>query len=133
MAYYLLVTHNEHHEHLVKELSDILEQVFSNSPQAIYLYLDDEHKSCNQKFADLLGYNSIQEWVDNEFPIGDVVEEDQQKGIDAYMAASRDMKASSFQGTWVSKSGEKIKSEVIMVPISYKNEVFVLHFITPQS
>lgn len=126
------MAHDEHHEHLVKELTDILEPVFSNSPQAIYLYLDDEHKSCNQKLVDMLGYKSIQEWVDNEFPIGDVAEEDQQKGIDAYMEASRNMKASVFHGALVSKSGEKIPTEVIMTPISYKNEVFVLHFITPK-
>lgn len=42
---------DEHHEHLIKELADQLEPVFSNSPQAIYLYLDDTHKICNQKFA----------------------------------------------------------------------------------
>ena len=53
------MAHDAHHQHLVKELAEQLEPVLSNSPQAIYLYLDDEHKTCNQKFADLLGYNSI--------------------------------------------------------------------------
>ena len=121
--------HDIHHLHLVKELAEQLEPVLSKSPQAIYLYLDDEHKICNKKFADLLGYKSVQEWVDNQFPISDVDEKDQEKGIEAYMNASRKFKAGTFSGSLVKKNGKKVKVEVIMAPITYKNEVFVLHFI----
>lgn len=124
------MAHDKHHEHLVKELTEQLEPVFSNSPQGIYLYLDDEHKSCNKKFADMLGYKSTQEWVDNEFPISDVAEEDQEKGIQAYMNASRKLIASTLSGTLIRKDGKKIKTEITMVPITYRNEVFVLHFIS---
>ena len=123
---------NEHHEHLVKELADQLEPVFSKSPQAIYLYLDDIHKTCNQKFADMLGYNSIEEWVSNETPVGDISEEDQQKVIQAYREASEHFKASTIPATIVRKDGTKIKTKVIMVPITYKDEVFVLHFISEE-
>ena len=106
------MAHDEHHKHLIKELADQLEPVFSNSPQAIYLYLDDVHKICNQKFADMLGYGSIDEWVSNEAPVGDVSKEDQPKVIQAY--------------------GKRIKTEVIMVPVTYEGEVFVLHFISEE-
>ncbi|HUQ85782.1 MAG TPA: PAS domain-containing protein [Candidatus Limnocylindrales bacterium] len=124
------MAHDEHHEHLVKELTEQLEPIFSKSPQAIYLYLDDEHKSCNKKLADMLGYKSVQEWVDNEFPISDVAEEDQEKGIEAYMNASRKLIASTINGTLVRKDGKKIKTEITMAPITFKGEVFVLHFIS---
>lgn len=124
------MAHDEHHKHLVKELADQLEPVFSNSPQAIYLYLDDEHKICNQKFADMLGYKSIREWVDNQYPISDVLEKDQEKGIKAYMDASRKLKASTMSATLVKKGGKKIKAEIIFAPITYKGEVFVIHFIS---
>ncbi len=124
------MAHDIHHEHLVNELTEQLEPLFSNSPQGIYLYLDDEHKSCNKKFADMLGYKSTQEWVENEFPISDVAEEDQEKGIEAYMNASRKLIASKISGTLVRKDGKRIKAEVIMAPITYKSEVFVLHFIS---
>jgi hypothetical protein len=33
-----------------------MKQVLDKSGQAIYLYLDDSHKVCNKKFADMLGY-----------------------------------------------------------------------------
>jgi|SRR3989338_3481200 len=126
------MAHDEHHEHLIKELADQLEPVFSNSPQAIYLYLDDIHKICNQKFADMLGYGSIDEWVNNEAPVGDVSEEDQPKVIQAYGQASEHFKASTIPATIVRKDGERIKTKVIMVPITYKGEVFVLHFISEE-
>jgi PAS domain S-box-containing protein len=126
------MAHDEHHEHLIKELADQLEPVFSNSPQAIYLYLDDVHKICNQKFADLLGYSSIEDWVANEAPVTDVLEEDQPKIIEAYGQASRHFEASTTQAAFIKKDGTKIKTKVIMVPLSYNGEVFALHFISEE-
>ena len=78
----------------------------------------------------MLGYKSIQEWVDNQYPISDVIEEDQEKGIKAYMDASRKFKASTFTATLIKKDGKKIKATITLAPISYKGEVFVLHFIS---
>lgn len=124
------MAHDVHHIHLVKELTEELEPVFSRSPQAIYLYLDDAHKSCNKKFADMLGYSTPQEWAANEYPISDVSQEDQEKGINAYMDASRNFKSSTLSATWIKKDGTKIKTTVTMAPITYKGESFVLHFIT---
>jgi hypothetical protein len=124
------MSHDEHHEHLIKELADELEPVFSNSPQAIYLYLDDTHKICNQKLVDMLGYGSVDEWVSNEAPVSDVSEEDQEEVINAYGEASEHFKASELSAAFVKKDGTKIKTKVIMAPLSYKGEVFVIHFIT---
>lgn len=126
------MAHDEHHEHLVKELSEQLEPVFSNSPQAIYLYLDDEHKICNQKFADLLQYNSIEEWVSNPTPVADIAEEDQPKVIEAYGKASEHFKASTVSVAAIRKDDKKIKIKLIMAPITYRKEVFVIHFISEE-
>ena len=41
----------------------------------------------------MLGYSTIAEWVANQYPISDVIEEDQKKGIKAYMDASRHFRA----------------------------------------
>jgi PAS domain S-box-containing protein len=122
--------HDIHHEHLIKELAEQLEPVFSGSPQGIYLYLDDEHKICNQKFANMLGYKSIQEWVKNDFPVEDVSEKDRDKVINAYAEASQKFVAASLNATCIRKDGKKINTQVIMVPITYKEETFVLHFIS---
>lgn len=97
------MSHDPHHEHLIRELTEQLEPIFSHSPQGIYLYLDDTHKSCNKKFAEMLGYSSPEEWVANEYPIGDVIEKEQEKGIKAYMDASREYKATTLPITWKKK------------------------------
>ncbi len=124
------MSHDEHHEHLIKELADQLEPVLTNSPQAIYLYLDDTHKICNQKFADMLGYESIEKWVENETPVSDVAEDDQPKVIEAYGKASEEMEASTLSASLMKKDGSKINVKIIMSPISYNNEIFVIHFIS---
>ena len=126
------MAHDEHHEHLMKELTEQFEPMFSNSPQAIYLYLDDTHKICNQKFADMLGYKSIEEWVANPTPVADVDEEDRDKVIEAYGEASDNFKASVVKATVTTKTDEKIKVQVIMTPLTYRGEVFVLHFISEE-
>lgn len=124
------MTHDPHHEHLINELAQQLKTLFSKSPQAIYLYLDDEHKTCNKKFSDMLGYKSVQEWVNNETPLDDVLESDQEKLIHAYIAASQKFKASTFNITLVSKDHKHLDVNLIMVPVTYNNEVFVLHIIS---
>jgi hypothetical protein len=124
------MAHDEHHEHLIKEVAEIYEPVLTNSPQAIYIYLDDTHKICNQKFADLLGYKSIEEWVANENPIGDIAESDQNSVIEAYGKASEANEASFLSATAATKGGSEVEIDLIMVPFSYKNEVFVIHFIS---
>jgi len=126
-----MMSHNEHHEHLIAEVSEMLQPMLSKSPQAIYVYLDDEHKFCNEKFAKMLGYKTPQEWVGNLYPVSDVLEKDQKKTITAYMDASRKFKASTLMATLVTKKGKKLKAEVVMAPFTYADEVFVLHFITP--
>ena len=126
------MSHEEHHEHLIKELTEQLETILTNSPQAIYLYLDDAHKICNQKFADLLGYKSIEEWVAYEAPVADVDEEDRDKVIEAYGDASENFKASVQKVSLVKKDGEKVNVSIIMTPLTYKGEVFVLHFISEE-
>lgn len=124
------MAHDEHHEHLIKEVSEIYEPILSGSTQAIYIYLDDQHKICNQKLADLLGYNSISEWVENETPISDIIPTDQETVIEAYGKAVESMEGSFISATAITKPGVEIDLDIIMVPFTYKNEVFAIHFIT---
>lgn len=118
------------HVQLVKELSDFLRPVLEKSPQAIYLYLDDNHKTCNQKFVNLLGYKSVKEWVGNRYPLDDVDPKDQAKVVKAYMDASKKFKASTVSATLTKRNGKRIKATMTSLPISYKGAVFVLYFVS---
>jgi len=124
------MTHDQHHEHLIAEVEKLYKPILSKSPQAVYIYLDDEHKTCNKKFSSLLGYKSVKEWVDNEFPVSDVLKKDRGKVIKAYMDASEKFKTTTLSAIWVTKKGEKIKTEVTFTPFIHGNEVFVIHFLT---
>ena len=62
-------TPEEHHQELVKGFHDQLKEIFDSSEQAIYLYLDDNHKICNKKFAEMQGFSSPEEWAKVENPL----------------------------------------------------------------
>ncbi|MBI1833494.1 MAG: hypothetical protein HYR90_01585 [Candidatus Andersenbacteria bacterium] len=126
------MTDHEHHNELLQGLSDQLKEIFEESNQAIYLYLDDAHKICNQKFADLLGYASTEAWaeVTEPFPQVFVNKNSQEALIDAFQKAMELKAASTTPITWKKQTGEMIDTTVIIVPISYQGHLFALHFVT---
>ena len=125
----MTMTQEQHHEALVKGISEQLKPILDKSAQAIFVYLDDTHKACNKKYADLLGYKSAREWQATEAPLADVIEKDQQKVISAYEKATETMAASSLNVTCQhTKTGELIKTRLIMVPMAYDGHMFSLNF-----
>jgi len=118
-----------HHEELIKEITKQFKPILEKSEQAIYIYLDDIHKVCNKKFAVLLGYKSPKEWADTEAPLSDVVEEDQQSVINAYMNASEKMVASSIGVRLKNvKTGKIVKTQMMIAPIGNAGHIFTMHF-----
>jgi hypothetical protein len=121
----------KHHEELITGISKQLGPILEKSAQAIYIYLDDTHKVCNGRLADLLGYKSAQEWAATEAPLADVVEKDQQKVITAYENATEEMMASNIEITLKNiKTGNQIKAAMIVAPMIYDGHVFTLHFLS---
>jgi len=119
----------QHHEELIRRITEQMKLVLEKSEQAIYIYLDDNHKVCNKKFADLLGYKSPKEWADAEAPLSDVVEEDQQSVINAYVNASEKMMASGIEVRVKNiKTGKIVKTRMIIAPVGHAGHVFTVHF-----
>ena len=124
-------TSEEHHEELVKGLYDQMKPVLDSSEQPIFLYLDDNHKACNSKFATLLGYKSPQEWAEVQgFLELYVAEKSRETLSSAYWDAMKKMIASTTQITWTRKGGGTVDSTVILVPIFFQGHLFSLHFVT---
>ena len=125
------MTGEEHHVELVQGISEQLKTILDKSEQAIYIYLDDTHKNCNKKFASLLGYNSVKQWVDAEAPLADVVKADQKKVVAAYEKAMGKMAASSLDIKFKNiKTGEEVKANMIMVPMLFNGHLFAVHFLS---
>lgn len=123
--------HDHSHQDLLGDLTRELQPVLESSEQGIYIYFDDEHKVCNEKFASLLGYGSPHEWAQREgsFPPLFVDESSQDTLIGAYQQAMQRMTAHTIKVTWKKQSGGTVDTTVILVPIAYKDHLFALHFV----
>ena len=121
----------EHHAELINGIAERMNILLKESKRAIYIYLDDSHKVCNKKFADLLGYKSQRVWADAEAPFSDVLEKDQKKVIDAYMNASEKGIASSIDVKMKNIKTEGIlKINMIIAPTIYQGHIFTVHFLS---
>lgn len=121
----------KHHEELVRGFYSQLKQIFDSSEQAIYLYLDDNHKVCNKKFASLLGYNSPEEFAKIENLLeANVDKKSQQTVVSAYRDAMDKMVGSKIDVKIKKKSGSTVDTTIIMVPLAYQGHLFALHFIS---
>jgi hypothetical protein len=123
-----------HHEELVKGLYDQMKIIFEKSEQPMYLYLDDNHKACNSKFATFLGYKSPQEWADVKGSLDPFVADKSKEIVSsAYWDAMNKMICSTVKVTWKKKGGGTINSTVILIPMVYNGHLFAIHFVTSTS
>ncbi len=125
---------HDHHGELVSGFFNEQKQVFDASSQAMYAFLDDDCRVCNQKFAALLGYSSPEEWfkvdVQGAFPNAFVDPKSQQTLVTAYQNAMDNMEASTVKVTWKKKDGGTVDTTVILVPVAYQGHLFAVHFIS---
>lgn len=109
-----------------------LRTLFEESGQAMYLYLDDHNKSCNKRFAELLGYATPEAWaaVHTSFPSAFVAPASQEDLVDTYQAAMNDGVAATVPVTWRRKDGKTVDTDVILVPLDVDGTRMALHFVT---
>jgi hypothetical protein len=120
-----------HHEELIAGISKQMKRILESSQQAIYIYLDDIHKVCNEKYASLLGYRSPEEWSKLENPLAEtVIQNNQETLVNAYNQAMDKLIPSNINVTWKKKSGGTVATSVILVPIAYADHTFALHFVS---
>jgi PAS domain-containing protein len=127
-----MLNDDRNHSDLIKGISSQYQEILDASQQSIYIYMDDNHKVCNAKFATLLGYRSPEEWaqVKGSF-LQQWVEPDSQNALaEAYNNAMEKRVGSSFKVTWKTKSGGSVNSFVILVPIAFDGHLFALHYIS---
>ncbi len=124
-------TQEAHHEELVKGLYEQMKTVLDASEQPIFLYLDDNHKVCNNKFSTMLGFKSPQEWAEIQgFLEPYVAEKSRDTLMNAYWDAMKKMVASTSQITFVKKGGGTVNSTVVLVPMPFQGHLFSIHFVT---
>jgi PAS domain S-box-containing protein len=119
------------HEVATKELAEHLQPLFDASTDGVYVWLDEEHWICNQRFADLLGYDSPDELNDTPKFLQRMVHEDDQQHF-SWNYWNR-VQALAFPTTFrfrgTRKDGSAFQAETDMIPFTYGGHTFAYHFV----
>jgi PAS domain S-box-containing protein len=119
------------HEVATKELAEHLRPLFESSPDGVYVWLDEEHWICNQRFAELLGYDSPDDLNDTPYLLQRWVhEEDQGQFSWSYWNRVQTLSFPTtirFRG--IRKDGSEVPVETEMIPLTFGGHTFAYHFV----
>lgn len=123
---------HKHHGDLITGVAKQFAQILEGSEQGIYIFFDDNHKVCNEKFAKMLGYDSAKEWstITDSFPDVFVAENSQEALVSAYQGAMEKGVASENKISWKKKDGSTVDTKVILAPVAYDDHLLAIHFVT---
>jgi PAS domain S-box-containing protein len=115
---------------LMQALAEQYRPVLQNSPDGVYLWLDETHKICNERLARMFGY-TVEEWCKTEpFLESFVAQED--RGTCSWNYHNR-VAALAFPVTFRfrgrRKDGSTFAAETDMIPISYEGHAIAYHFV----
>lgn len=121
---------DKEHEKVLNELLEQFTPVFLHSPDGVYLYLDDNHKICNKRMADMFGM-TVEEWSKlPNFLEGFVAPQDREMVASNYQkhvgALTRPV---TFRFNAIRKNGETFTAETEMIPISWNGHPIAYHFV----
>jgi PAS domain S-box-containing protein len=124
--------HEPEHEH-VKILREIMAQfgtLFDRCPDGIYVYIDDVHKTCNEKLAKMHG-TTVDEWQRCESIVDTYAEpEDRAVIVNHYMQTVQGLGSPvRFQYRARRQDGSVFMAELDMVPFTWGGNSVALHFV----
>lgn len=123
------------HATVIGTVTDQFQALFEDSAQSMYIFLDDRNKSCNARFAKLLGYDTPSQWaaVTTSFPQAFVHPDSQATLVEAYRRAMEDGVAARIPVTWQRRDGKPVRTQVILAPLDVDEHRVAVHFIDPAS
>lgn len=114
---------------LVNDLYEQYRQVMELSSDAMFIYLDDEHKVCNKNLADMWGYTK-EEWSKQAPYLRNFVAQQDQFTVAQHYVNSRSrFKSVRFQFLARRKDGSVFDVDKAMTPISYKGQFAILNLV----
>lgn len=120
----------KNYKEIINGIYEQMKDVMVTSEQPIFIYLDDDHKACNSRFATFLGYESPEEWGKIPgFLEVHVAEKSRDTLFSAYWSAINKKNASKVQITWVKKDQTTVDAAMILVPSIYQKHILSIHFI----
>jgi PAS domain S-box-containing protein len=115
---------------MIRELTEQFRPIMEQSPDGVYLWLDESHKVCNERLALLFGL-TVEEWREAQpFLDNFVAEED--RGVFSWNYHNR-VTALAFPVTFrfsgLRKDGSTFSAETDMIPVSYRGLAVAYHFV----
>ncbi|MDA8100751.1 MAG: PAS domain-containing protein [Nitrospiraceae bacterium] len=121
---------DKEHERILNKLYKELRPVFLHSPDGVYLYLDDRHKICSHRMAEIFG-TTIEEWsAEPDFLESFVVSEDRElfaQNFQEHVATLT--RPVTFRFRAVKKDGTIFTAETDMIPLSFEGYALAFHFV----
>jgi PAS domain-containing protein len=118
------------HEQLIDELYEEFKPLFDSSPDGVYLWLDEEHKICNERLAALFG-RTVEEWRAAESFLDSFVAPPD-RSLYSWNYHNRVAPLAfptTFRFRALHKDGSTFPAETDMIPISYKGHAVAYHFV----
>jgi PAS domain S-box-containing protein len=117
------------HKQAIDELREHLRPVFDNSPDGVYVWLDEQNKTCNDKLAKLFGY-SIEEWEAVDDFAGTFLADDRGHYVWEYQTKVLNLQfPTTFRFKGRRKDGSTFDAQTDMVPLSYGGHAVAYHFV----
>ncbi len=121
---------SDEHRDVMRELIEQFRPIMEQSPDGVYLWLDEAHKTCNERLASFFGY-TVEEWCATQpFLENFVAEED--RAIFSWNYHNRVATLAfpvTFRFRGLRKDGSRFSAETEMIPITYRGHAVAYHFV----
>jgi hypothetical protein len=124
--------HDRRHEEWLATIAVQLAPIFDNSKEGVYVYLDDQHKICNERLATMWGYASAAEWAATPDFLETFVATKpgrEQVSTNYHQHVHQELTAFRQRFAVRKKTGATITCEVDTVPYALDGQLFAYAFV----
>ncbi len=118
------------HDEVIPELAEHLASIFASSHDGVYVWLDEEHWTCNERLASMLG--STVAALENTPGFLQRFVHDEDHGMFSWNYWNR-VQAGAFPATFrfraVRVDGATFGAETDMIPLSFGGHTVAYHFV----
>jgi PAS domain S-box-containing protein len=121
---------DDQHEEIIREVAEQFAPILENSPDGVYLWLDEDHMVCNERFAQMFGATAA-EWNARPPYFEDIIVEDDMSmyAWNFQNRVARLLVPAAFRFRGKRKDGTTFDAETDMIPVTLKGHVLAYHFV----